>query len=54
MPHVAPVSEGRIFLSALRIPLFGETFTVVCLNNHRQLKYKGIPIFKLVQRPEEA
>jgi transcription elongation factor Elf1 len=67
MPHVAPVSEGRTYfcprcgaLYSVRPSRLSKSKNntaakcVVCLNNHGQLEYKGSPIFKLVQRPEDA
>ena len=67
MPNVSPVWEGRTYfcphcgslysLRPSRLSKSKNNITikcVVCLNNHGQLDYRGIPIFKLIQRPEDA
>jgi hypothetical protein len=65
MAQVAHVREGRTYFcphcGALysvrlsRLPKINAAAPkcVVCLNNHEQIEYKR-PIFKLVQRPEDA
>jgi hypothetical protein len=68
MPHVAPVWEGRTYfcpqcgalysVKPSRLPKIknstATTKCVVCLNNHGQVEYNRVPIFKLIQRPEDA
>ena len=66
MPHVSPVREGHTYFcphcGALysvrlsRLPKVKNNTApkcVVCSNNHGQVEYNR-PIFKLIQRPEDA
>jgi hypothetical protein len=68
MPNVGPVLEGRTYfcphcgaLYAVRPSRLSKiksstetTKCIVCLNNHGQVEYNRAPIFKLIQRPEDA
>jgi transcription elongation factor Elf1 len=68
MPHVGLVSVGRTYFCShcgalysvrpSRLPKIKNNKTtakcVVCLNNHRRVEYDRVPIFTLIQRPENA